>query len=195
MIFRPVRIILATLAIAVHLQTGAPSQAQDPGPGVEHGRALAELNCGRCHATGLDGESDHSLAPPFWSLSDRRPVETISEMLLRRTTPNDSDMPHFAIIRKQADDLAAWIAWVQPIAHGKRFVERNCARCHAIGKSGKSKHGDAPTFREISTYYPLDGLEEGFAEGIVTGHPDMPVFTLEPLEIADVIAYMDSLKQ
>jgi len=195
MIFRSGQIILATLALVGFLYAGTPAPVQAQSPDVEHGRALAELNCGRCHATGLEGESDHSLAPPFWSLSDRRPVETVSEMLLRRTTPNDSDMPHFAITKKQADDLAAWIAWVQPIAHGKRFVERNCARCHAIGKSDKSKHSNAPPFREISTYYPLDGLEEGFAEGIVTGHPDMPVFTLEPLEIADVIAYMESLKE
>lgn len=195
MILRLGQIIFATLAINALLQSGIPAAAQALSPEVEHGRALAELNCGRCHATGLEGQSDHELAPPFWSLSDRRPVDTISEMLLRRTTPNDGDMPHFAITKKQADDLAAWIAWVQPIAHGKRFVEQNCARCHAIGKFDKSKHADAPTFREISTYYPLDGLEEGFAEGIVTGHPDMPVFTLEPIQIADVIAYMETLKK
>lgn len=193
--YLPGQIILAMMLIVVFLQPGTPATAQAAGPDVEHGRALAELNCGRCHATGLEGESAHKLAPPFWSLSDRRPIATVSEMLLRRTSPTEGDMPHFAITKKQADDLAAWIAWVQPIAHGKRFVEQNCARCHAIGSFDKSKHADAPTFREISNYYPLDGLEEGFAEGIVTGHPDMPVFTLEPIQIADVIAYMETLRK
>ena len=38
-------------------------------------------------------------------------------------------------------------------------------------------------------------LEEAFAEGIVTGHPTMPEFRLDPGQIADVIAYFKTLEQ
>ena len=42
---------------------------------VRHGAALAEANCALCHAVGLEGDSTHPDAPPFWSLPARRPVE------------------------------------------------------------------------------------------------------------------------
>jgi hypothetical protein len=38
-------------------------------------------------------------------------------------------------------------------------------------------------------------LEEAFAEGIVTSHPTMPEFRLDPGQIADVIAYFKTLEQ
>ena len=38
------------------------------------------------------------------------------------------------------------------------------------------------------------GVEESLAEGIVSGHPDMPEFTFEPKEINSILAYLNSLK-
>jgi hypothetical protein len=37
------------------------------------------------------------------------------------------------------------------------------------------------------------GLEEAFAEGIVTGHPSMPEFVLDPGQVADLIAHLKTL--
>src|SRR5262249_24774076 len=59
---------------------------------------------------------------------------------------------------------------------GKVLVEKNCSRCHAIGKEGESTHPEAPPFRTLSSKYPIDDLAESLAEGIVSGHPDMPIF-------------------
>jgi hypothetical protein len=36
-------------------------------------------------------------------------------------------------------------------------------------------------------------LQEAFAEGLVTAHPAMPAFELESTEIADLIAYLESV--
>ncbi|MEZ5812684.1 MAG: cytochrome c, partial [Rhizobiaceae bacterium] len=66
------------------------------------------------------------------------------------------------------------------IEHGRALVETNCARCHGIGADDRSAHPDAPEFRTLSKRYPVDALEEAFAEGIVTGHPDMPEFEATP---------------
>lgn len=79
------------------------------------------------------------------------------------------------------------------VAHGKALVELNCATCHAIGRTDRSTHTEAPPFRDLSKRYPLDALEEAFAEGIVTGHPDMPEFIASPEQIADIIAYIETL--
>ena len=76
---------------------------------------------------------------------------------------------------------------------GERIVTRDCARCHGVGRTDESQHGKAPAFRILSARYPLDNLAEALAEGIVTGHSDMPEFTYTPREIDAIIGYMQSL--
>jgi mono/diheme cytochrome c family protein len=78
-------------------------------------------------------------------------------------------------------------------ALGKALVETNCARCHAIGDHDSSDHPEAPPFRELSKRYPLDALEEAFAEGISVGHPDMPEFIATPRQIEAIIDYLGTL--
>ena len=78
--------------------------------------------------------------------------------------------------------------------HGKALVELNCGRCHGVGVDDESPHPQAPPFRTLSERYPIDAVEEAFAEGIVTGHPDMPEFAATPEQISDIIAYISSLQ-
>jgi mono/diheme cytochrome c family protein len=82
----------------------------------------------------------------------------------------------------------------QDLDRGKALVEANCARCHAIGREDQSRHPDAPAFRTLSQRYPLDALEEAFAEGISTGHPDMPEFIATPEQIEAILAYIGSVQ-
>lgn len=79
------------------------------------------------------------------------------------------------------------------IARGLAFVTENCAACHAVGPEGESPVAAAPPFRTLQSRYPIEALAEAFAEGIVTGHADMPEFVLDPDEIDDVLAYLRSL--
>jgi mono/diheme cytochrome c family protein len=79
------------------------------------------------------------------------------------------------------------------IEYGRLLALENCATCHAIDRVSESTHPDAPPFRVLSQRYPLEGLEEALAEGIVTGHPDMPEFIATPPQIAGIIAYMRSI--
>ena len=81
----------------------------------------------------------------------------------------------------------------EAIEKGRVLVERNCARCHAVGDTGDSPHTKAPPFRVIVKRYPVEDLAEALAEGIVSGHPDMPVFTFQPAEINAILAYLGSL--
>jgi mono/diheme cytochrome c family protein len=77
---------------------------------------------------------------------------------------------------------------------GRVFVQTNCASCHAIGRIGNSPLPVAPPFRTLHTRYPLESLQEALAEGIVTGHPSMPQFSLDPDQVSAVIAYLKSLE-
>jgi len=81
-----------------------------------------------------------------------------------------------------------------PQISGAAILEKNCARCHAIGATGDSPHSEAPPFREVVKRYPPEDLEESLAEGIVSGHPDMPELTFSAEEISAIVAYLNDLK-
>jgi mono/diheme cytochrome c family protein len=101
--------------------------------------------------------------------------------------------------------IAAAVVLVSPIpslagekdeaaANGLKLVEAKCARCHAVGAEGASPLEKAPPFRDVVLRYPVANLAEALAEGIVTGHPDMPEFVFEPSDIEAILAYLDGLK-
>lgn len=77
---------------------------------------------------------------------------------------------------------------------GEELVQNLCSRCHAVGATGESPFENAPPFRDIVTLYDVNDLTEAFAEGIVVGHPAMPVFEFSPETIGDLIAYLRSLE-
>jgi cytochrome c len=77
---------------------------------------------------------------------------------------------------------------------GLTFAQTNCSQCHAIGRVGESPLPEAPPFRTLHTRYPVEDLAEAFAEGITTGHPSMPQFQLDPAQINDLLAYLNSIQ-
>lgn len=188
--------VLAAMIAGAVIANAHPGHAQEPvmPQDVAHGQELARANCASCHEIGLSGDSPHEKAPPFWSMFERREAATIAGMLLSRSAPKHSDMPTFSIAEKQAEDIGKWIAWVQPLAHGRRLVVDNCSQCHAVTLNDESNHAEAPPFRELSKYYPIEALEEAFAEGIESGHPDMPVFEVDIIQLQDIVAYIASIQ-
>lgn len=80
------------------------------------------------------------------------------------------------------------------IDRGRDLVQRNCGMCHAVGAEGDSPNPDSPPFRELSRRYPVDNLAEALAEGILTGHPQMPEFKFSPPEVSDIITYLNSIQ-
>ncbi|WP_425523206.1 c-type cytochrome [Microvirga splendida] len=80
------------------------------------------------------------------------------------------------------------------VQRGFTFAQTNCSQCHAIGRFGDSPIPEAPPFRTLHTLYPIEDLAEAFAEGITTGHPSMPQFQLDPAQINDLLAYLNSIQ-
>jgi mono/diheme cytochrome c family protein len=77
---------------------------------------------------------------------------------------------------------------------GRALVGRLCSRCHAIDRTGASPHAEAPPFRTLGARYPIDSLAEALAEGLVTGHPDMPEFMFEVQDVGAILAYLKSIQ-
>lgn len=186
--------LIATTLLLCALSPAAAASLADDEAAVDHGGRLVRENCAACHATALEGDSPNKAAPPFRELGTRFPVDTIDEMLLAKVRPKHPDMPAFTLTPKQAGDIVSYIAWLQPVEHGKRLVTENCATCHATGKTGESPHLAAPPFRELWRLYPIENLEEAFVEGIETGHPDMPAFEASPVQITHILAYIRSIQ-
>ncbi|MBH5368912.1 c-type cytochrome [Bradyrhizobium glycinis] len=77
---------------------------------------------------------------------------------------------------------------------GKALARANCARCHAIDRASKSPLEIAPPLRNLHRRYPINSLGEALAEGIYTGHADMPAFELSPDQIHDLLSYLKTLE-
>lgn len=90
--------------------------------------------------------------------------------------------------RAASQDTAAMLK------RGEALLTENCASCHAVGKTGNSPRAGAPTFRSLSKKYPVETLAEALAEGLFTGHPDMPEFAFEAPDVGAILAYLESIQ-
>jgi mono/diheme cytochrome c family protein len=106
-----------------------------------------------------------------------------------------------AAIPSLALTLAACVSPPEPaftsdpvVARGQEIARTYCAACHGIGRYDSSKHRDAIPFRKLSELYPVSDLGEAFAEGLMTGHEDMPEVKLPPQDVAAMIAYLEAIQ-
>jgi cytochrome c len=91
--------------------------------------------------------------------------------------------------------LASTPALAEPsVERGHDLVQANCSMCHAIGTAGDSPNPLSPPFRTLHERYPVENLAEALAEGILVGHPQMPQFRFAADEVADIIAYLQSIQ-
>jgi mono/diheme cytochrome c family protein len=99
---------------------------------------------------------------------------------------------------------AALAAEPGQVGMGRGIAERHCGSCHATGE-GPSRLADAPPFRELYKRYPAGGLGALLAEGMLTpdpsleegvlpGHPRMPMVALGIDERNALTAYLRSLE-
>ena len=63
---------------------------------------------------------------------------------------------------------------------GKTILEQNCGRCHSLATEARARCRRPPPLREVYLKYPIDQLEEGFAEGMGSKHRDMPQIQFSP---------------
>lgn len=83
-------------------------------------------------------------------------------------------------------------AFAADAANGGRIAKRWCAECHVVTPGQASAKADAPTFASIAArgaaVVPLDKF-------LMNPHPKMPDMQLNRTEVADLVAYIGSLKK
>ena len=78
---------------------------------------------------------------------------------------------------------------------GQDLAQQLCATCHAIGAAERSPLPIAPAFRHIEPRVDLSEMTQKLQEGIIGGHPEMPVFKLTEPQARALVAYMRSIQQ
>ena len=102
----------AALVLAILLAGAGTAGAAS----LKEGRALAQKNCGLCHAVGAKGASPNPKSPPFRTLSQRYPIESLQEALAEGITVGHEglDMPEFRFAPAQMDSLVGYIKSLAP---------------------------------------------------------------------------------
>jgi mono/diheme cytochrome c family protein len=104
---------LGLLAICVWSEAGYALDREQ-----QHGKALLEKMCGRCHAVGKTGRSPNADAPPFRTFGDDKLYDNdLAQRLRDGITTIHRDMPTFRFGREDADAAVNYLKSIQ--AHKK----------------------------------------------------------------------------
>jgi mono/diheme cytochrome c family protein len=82
---------------------------------LKRGRAIAQHNCGRCHAVGARGESANPKSPPFRYLARKYPLNNLEEALAEGIVVGHEgvEMPQFRLSAAQIEALLAYLNSIQ----------------------------------------------------------------------------------
>ena len=76
---------------------------------------------------------------------------------------------------------------------GQALAGQKCAACHAIGATGASPANAAPPFRVLAQGLSGPALEDRLLLISDLGHQEMWPAKLDPSEVRDLAAYIDTL--
>lgn len=96
-----------SLVILLFSIEGEPAAAADPN--VQRGHMLAQTNCAKCHSVDKVTPSPLSIAPPFRTLHERYPVESLQESLAEGIRTGHPTMPEFRFDPDQIGDFIAYL--------------------------------------------------------------------------------------
>ncbi len=78
-------------------------------PAEQRGKTFAQTNCARCHSIDRVTQSPLKIAPPFRTLHNRYPVETLGEALAEGIETGHPTMPAFQLDPDQIHDLLSYL--------------------------------------------------------------------------------------
>ena len=94
----------ALVALALLSSIASPAAASPA-----QGKRLALTYCAKCHAIDKVSPSPLKIAPPFRTLHERYPVETLQEALAEGIVTGHPTMPQFSFDADQVGDFIAFL--------------------------------------------------------------------------------------
>lgn len=78
-------------------------------PSAQRGMTFARANCSSCHAIDKVSSSPLAIAPPFRTLHQRYPVETLKQPLSEGVVTGHANMPEFKLDADQVTDVINYL--------------------------------------------------------------------------------------
>ena len=98
--------LLVPLALALITLTPAAAAS----PQEQPGKTFALNNCAKYHSIDRVSPSPLKIAPPFRTLHERYPIETLAEALAEVISTGHPSMPAFQLEPDQVGDLLAYLS-------------------------------------------------------------------------------------
>lgn len=108
--------ISGAVCAALFALAALPAQAESAAPAtLMRGKAIAQANCGKCHAIGPSGASPNPKSPPFRTLSHKYPLSDLEEALAEGIVVGHegAEMPQFRLSTGQIEALLAYLGSIQ----------------------------------------------------------------------------------
>jgi cytochrome c len=99
--------ILSSVVIALSVLVNATLCNAEPN--VLAGKAFAQANCSHCHSIDKFTLSSLAIAPPFRTLHQRYPVESLEEALGEGISTGHPSMPEFRLDPGQVGDFISFL--------------------------------------------------------------------------------------
>ena len=104
---RPAMLRFAPRHLLVTLMLLTPAMAATPDE--QRGKSFAQTHCARCHSVDRTTRSPLKIAPPFRTLHNRYPIETLGEALAEGIYTGHAAMPAFELDPDQIHDLLSYL--------------------------------------------------------------------------------------
>jgi mono/diheme cytochrome c family protein len=104
---RPAMLRFAQRHVLLTLMLLTPATAATPDQ--QRGKTFARTHCARCHSIDRTTQSRLKIAPPFRTLHNRYPVETLGEALAEGIYTGHAAMPAFELDPDQIHDLLSYL--------------------------------------------------------------------------------------
>jgi cytochrome c len=104
-------LVLTLGAAASCLAQGAFAQLS---PAAQRGLTFVRVHCAQCHSIDKASESPLAIAPPFRTLHQRFPIESLQRPLAEGIIANHPTMPQFRLDADQISDVLAYLKALEP---------------------------------------------------------------------------------
>ena len=98
----------ALVAACVAIMSSLPASAQ-MSPAAQRGLTYVRVHCAGCHSVDKVTPSPLTIAPPFRTLHERYPVESLQEALAEGIRTGHPTMPEFQLDPGQIGDVIAYL--------------------------------------------------------------------------------------
>jgi mono/diheme cytochrome c family protein len=97
-------------ALLAFMLLSSAAHAAEP---IQHGRALLQEYCARCHSIGKTGNSRDADAPPLRTLGRSFDLDQFPRLLERGISSDHPDMPEFKFSEDDARAVSAYLRTIQ----------------------------------------------------------------------------------